>query len=61
MDNRFYPWTIDETRNPAISDEWVQYYTLRYCGLVRGQIIGLKLGEQIVAALNLANVDGAAV
>ncbi len=55
----FYPWTADDTRNPALSDQWSQYFTIRYVGLVRGQILGARLAQQIVAQLNLANVDGA--
>ena len=57
--SEFYPWTADETRNTALSDQWTKYYTIRYCGLVRGQILGAHLAKLIVAQLNLANVDGA--
>ena len=53
-----YPWTIDQTPNLAISDERIRYYTLRWNGLVRGQIVGLDMAEFIVAQLNLANLGG---
>lgn len=55
----FYPWTADEVRNTELSDQWCQYFTIRYCGLVRGQILGARLAQSIVAQLNLAHVDGA--
>ena len=32
-------FTVDKEINTAISDRWIQYRTLRFNGLVRGQLV----------------------
>lgn len=52
------PWTFDDEPNPAYSDAFANVYTLRWNGLVRGQIPGKAMVRRIAEQLNLANVDG---
>ena len=55
--NNTPPWTVDPEPNPAASDAWVNYHTLRWCGLVRGQL-SEHVAPAICLQLNLGNVDG---
>jgi hypothetical protein len=50
-------WTLDAQINEALSDDWIKYRTLRYCGLVRGQLVDV-VAEEMCAALNHMNVQG---
>lgn len=52
------PWTVDAGPNPHYSDEWSTVYTLRWCGLVRGQLVDRENAERICAQLNLTNMQG---
>lgn len=55
------PWTVDREPNPAYSDAYANAYTLRWNGLVRGQLYGREQSLIICAQLNLGNVSGVEV
>lgn len=48
-------WTI--ARNDALTDNHATIYTLYFCGLVRGQLVGLQAAQLICEALNAADVE----
>jgi hypothetical protein len=46
-------FTVDKDRNPAISDKYVTYRTLRFGGAVRGQLVDIGgSADAICRALN---------
>lgn len=50
-------FTVDSNINQAISDKWVKYRTLRFNGVVRGQLVDIRgSAEAICRALNEALV-----
>lgn len=55
------PWTVDIEPNPAYSDAFSNAYTLRWNGLVRGQLNGYEQSRIICNQLNLGNVSGVEV
>lgn len=55
------PWTVDFEPNPAHSDAYANAYTLRWNGLVRGQLYGMEQSALICAQLNIGNVSGVEV
>lgn len=52
-------WTVDADINQYLSDAFVSYRTLRYCGLVRGQILA-SMADAVCAQMNAGKVDGGA-
>ena len=53
-------FTVDKETNAAISDRFIKYRTLRFNGLVRGQLVDRNgSAEAIVRALNDSLVSGA--
>jgi hypothetical protein len=55
------PWTVDRKPNPHYSDAFSNAYTLRWNGLVRGQLYGYMQSRMICEQLNLGNVAGVEV
>lgn len=48
-------FTLDKDPNPAISDKFVSYRTLRFKGVVRGQLVDIGgSADAIVRGLNEA-------
>jgi hypothetical protein len=50
-------WTISTEPNEALSNQYGDWYTLYYCGLVRGQLLDKGNAQRIADQLNLANVE----
>lgn len=61
LDRTSGPWTVDQEPNPAYSDKFSNAYTLRWNGLVRGQIYGYVQSGIICGQLNLGNAASVGV